>query len=561
MSRLSPASLQYAVVQMDPLSMLEHYADEIANAAAMTLRPKKYLVYLNSAQDLPFPTSAWFRHKVDLVGTTRRQPEPDRGITSDMAIPIDPNCDRPQNRDPILTDPPFPFDNCYHWVDCSATIRIRRREGLYDDCAAVKLSAQQHLAMSKAFCEDYNCLDAFEGHQSVVDSSDRDEWTSTRCFTPSSEDSTLLDDIGDGGEQVADNIYEFDVFNLSRDDDAEFLPLVDLWFDLENHLKADSIPSPMDFFQEQEAMRAIIQDARRRNPDVRLPPRNGDLDLDSDLSDVDEDSASDQCSDDSLCEDEVAHAERMKGGAPTSLSARFAPSEQSFARVQLVVGEVVALTPVSCSLLVSISLASSSDPLLASGQNKKASPSSGCGGCQIEISCSQERRRRARSRRKEKCAINRKYQPGGGGAEPKPRKDLRAFTSKHRPSIAVAASAALQVNTAQDYVFAIFLRPRSKGAAHIETAFWALGAAVVPITAFPPDRIAEMKGQLKSAHALNVANGALGAMEVVLMSVDPSPPVVNVVMMGFGDGPSSIEEPGPDWKHWLLRRLSDVVVC
>ncbi|KAI9067489.1 hypothetical protein FKP32DRAFT_1563700 [Trametes sanguinea] len=185
-----------------------------------------------------------------------------------------------------------------------------------------------------------------------------------------------------------------------------------------------------------------------------------------------------------------------------------------------------------------------------------------CGGCQIEIYCSKECQKKAWSRHKEKCAINRKYQPDGGG-EPKPVKDLRAFTSKHRPSISVAAQAALQVlsdpKRAEQYVFAIFLRPRPKGAAHIETAFWAIGAAVVPFSAFPPDQVAEMKGQLKSARDLNVANGALGAMEVVLMCIDPN--VVNVVMMGFGDGPSPIEDPGPNWKHWLLHRLNAGLVC
>ncbi|KAL1937857.1 hypothetical protein VTO73DRAFT_12750 [Trametes versicolor] len=184
-----------------------------------------------------------------------------------------------------------------------------------------------------------------------------------------------------------------------------------------------------------------------------------------------------------------------------------------------------------------------------------------CGGCQIEIYCSKECQKKAWSRHKQKCAINRKYQPAGGG-EPKPMKDLRAFTSKHRPSISSAAQAALGVaknpQRAQEYVFAIFLRPRSNPT-RTETAFWALGAAIVPFSAFPPDQIAEMKGQLKSATDLNVANGSLGAMEVVLMCIDPN--VVNVVMMGFSDGPSPVEDPGAKWKHWLLHRLNEGMVC
>ncbi|KAI0653305.1 hypothetical protein C8Q70DRAFT_640144 [Cubamyces menziesii] len=185
-----------------------------------------------------------------------------------------------------------------------------------------------------------------------------------------------------------------------------------------------------------------------------------------------------------------------------------------------------------------------------------------CGACQIEIYCSKECQKKAWSRHKEKCAINRKYQPAGGG-EPKPMKDLRAFTSKHRPSISSAAAAALGVKKnpqrSEEYVFAIFLRPRRKGAARIETAFWALGAAVVPMRVFPPDQLAEMRTQHKSARDLNVANGSKGAMAVVLMCIDPN--VVNVVMMGFGDGPSPVESPGPKWKHWLLQRLNEGLVA
>ncbi|KAI0629515.1 hypothetical protein C8Q77DRAFT_291674 [Trametes polyzona] len=169
-----------------------------------------------------------------------------------------------------------------------------------------------------------------------------------------------------------------------------------------------------------------------------------------------------------------------------------------------------------------------------------------CGGCQIEIYCSKECQKKAWNRHKEKCALNRKYQPSGG-IEPKPMKDLRAFTSKHRPSISSAAQAALGVSEkpqrAQENVFVIFLRPRPSSS-RTETLFWALGAAVVPFSAFPSDQVAEMKGQLKSAHDLNVANGSLGAMEVVLMCIDPN--VVNVVMMGFSDGPSPVEDPGPN---------------
>ncbi|KAI0774888.1 hypothetical protein BD413DRAFT_655675, partial [Trametes elegans] len=106
---------------------------------------------------------------------------------------------------------------------------------------------------------------------------------------------------------------------------------------------------------------------------------------------------------------------------------------------------------------------------------------------------------------------------------------------------------------AQESLFAIFLHPRpGGGATQIETAFWALGAEVVPFSALRPEQVAGMQGQLRAAHELKVANGALGAMQVVLVCID----VVNGVMMGFSDPPSPIEYPGKRWKHWLLSMLN-----
>ncbi|KAI0752798.1 hypothetical protein C8Q80DRAFT_1267287 [Daedaleopsis nitida] len=184
-----------------------------------------------------------------------------------------------------------------------------------------------------------------------------------------------------------------------------------------------------------------------------------------------------------------------------------------------------------------------------------------CTGCSIEIYCSRECQKKAWSRHKEKCALNRKYQPDGGG-EPKPMKDLRAFTSKHRPTISEAAATALGVaedpKRAQEFVFVIFLRPRP-ASTHVETAFFAFGAVIVPFSAFTPDQEREMRGQLKNAHDLNVKNGSQGAMEVVLICLDPN--VVNVVMMGFSDDPSPVENPGENWKHWLLHRLNEGILC
>ena len=43
--RLPPAR-RFAVIRMDPIAMVEHLGDDVALRAAMAMRPKKYLVYL-----------------------------------------------------------------------------------------------------------------------------------------------------------------------------------------------------------------------------------------------------------------------------------------------------------------------------------------------------------------------------------------------------------------------------------------------------------------------------------------------------------------------------------
>ncbi|KAI0664038.1 hypothetical protein C8Q70DRAFT_905144 [Cubamyces menziesii] len=284
MKRLCPGSFQYAVIRMDPVAMVEHYHDPIATVEARALRPKKYLVYLDLSLDLPLPESAWFRFQISPIGTTLRPKEPARGIASDMVIPIYPNPARPQGRDPLKPETPFPFHNCYHWIENTTTVRIRRKDDLYDDVNAVKLGARQHLAMGRMFSDDYDRMEAAcevmyandpvwramhpresGGESDEDDRVDRSRRASHGPRTEASPDSRLSDDSGgersarpdsrchEAGSSVND-LLTMDVFNFAHDDDNQFLPLVDLWFELVTHLSEEDIPSPLEFYKERDAM-------------------------------------------------------------------------------------------------------------------------------------------------------------------------------------------------------------------------------------------------------------------------------------------------------------------
>ncbi|KAI0364942.1 hypothetical protein BV20DRAFT_973755 [Pilatotrama ljubarskyi] len=301
MKRLCPGSLQYAVICMDPVAMVEHLNDHVATAQARALCPKKYLVYLDNALDLSFPTSAWFRFQVSPIGTTLRPEDPARGVTSNMAIPIYPNEDHPAHRPPIRTQKPFPFRHCYHWVDNLTTVRIRRIPGLYDDAPAIKISSLQHIRMEKAFAEDCSRINAFvEARRAeAARKAEDDVWRlPPRSLSPASQDSRLSDELNDERDLYAprqarsrpekapsgprmntslEDLFRMDIFSLSHDPDTQFLPLVDLWFDLANHLSEDDIPSPLDFYEERKAIASIILDSRDRNLTSQASRRDGVL--------------------------------------------------------------------------------------------------------------------------------------------------------------------------------------------------------------------------------------------------------------------------------------------
>ena len=105
------------------------------------------------------------------------------------------------------------------------------------------------------------------------------------------------------------------------------------------------------------------------------------------------------------------------------------------------------------------------------------------------------------------------------------------------------------------FVFVIFLRPRPTSV-HIETAFFAFGAAVVPFSAFSADQESEMRGQLRMAHNQNLQMGISGSIGVIQVCSETD--VMSMTMVGFmTNGPSLVEG---NWKHWLLRRLNEGIV-
>ncbi|KAJ6454203.1 hypothetical protein C8R45DRAFT_1038349 [Mycena sanguinolenta] len=183
-----------------------------------------------------------------------------------------------------------------------------------------------------------------------------------------------------------------------------------------------------------------------------------------------------------------------------------------------------------------------------------------CGACEIDLYCSKECQRAAWKTHKPKCAINR------ANAKMMPKtaldtlKTLRAFTAKHRPTIAEAGIRALGVaadpSRAKRDPLVIQLRPRLDSP-RVETTFWVTAANVVPMSMFP--QVEEMQAQLKLASDTHKRSGMAGALFVMLMDIESG--TTNVAPVGFPKlAPELLDPSSATWEAWLTTRLNEGVV-
>ncbi|KAI9063910.1 hypothetical protein FKP32DRAFT_1570974, partial [Trametes sanguinea] len=141
----SPSPGTYVVLRLNPMEMVRQFdGDPVALAEAQAMRIKSHLVVLEMELALPIPNRPWYRFDVRSIAPCLRAEEPQKGLTSDMCIPIFPNSQHPNGRGPMHPEPEglFPYDNCYHWFQpVETTVRIRARPEKFDETNAVSVSA------------------------------------------------------------------------------------------------------------------------------------------------------------------------------------------------------------------------------------------------------------------------------------------------------------------------------------------------------------------------------------------------------------------------------------
>ncbi|KAI0076493.1 hypothetical protein K474DRAFT_1662849 [Panus rudis PR-1116 ss-1] len=183
-----------------------------------------------------------------------------------------------------------------------------------------------------------------------------------------------------------------------------------------------------------------------------------------------------------------------------------------------------------------------------------------CNACKIDIYCSKECQKASWPSHKEKCRLNRQELESGENVADMGAK-LRAFTSKHRPTIAQAGVRALElykdINRARTHILRIDLRSRP-GSRRPETLFYLVNAEVTPLSEFEPGMRANMESQLEVAREQNIrsGHGMIGALFVMLTSVETR--VSNIAPVGFDNSVRGLR-PG-NWREALTKLLNEGIV-
>lgn len=166
-------------------------------------------------------------------------------------------------------------------------------------------------------------------------------------------------------------------------------------------------------------------------------------------------------------------------------------------------------------------------PYLSSGRTNLVEPG--------RLGQSKACQRAAWKTHKTKCQLNartsRVEPPGPLEAE---KKMLRAFTSKHRPTLAECGVIALELGTnidnADTKCFMVCVRKR-RGARKSELAYTVVEAGAHPYSSLPPQMVEEMQIVRRETNRANLQQGLDGTFFVVLLDIESA--VQNNAPVGF----------------------------
>nr|VWO94968.1 Zn(2)-C6 fungal-type domain-containing protein [Ganoderma boninense] len=187
-----------------------------------------------------------------------------------------------------------------------------------------------------------------------------------------------------------------------------------------------------------------------------------------------------------------------------------------------------------------------------------------CSACKTELYCSQKCQREAWPSHKSKCNMNRladALRPDSVDVM----KRLRAFSSKHGPSLADGGFAAMNIfehpERATDSVFAVAMRPR-RDSTRPETGFYVYDAGVFKIAdlPYPPGELAKIREMIVTAGNTWKQRGAAGVFLVMMHNVEGC--MSNMVPFTYYEEaenhlPKEMQE---NWKPYMLHMMNEGIV-
>ncbi|KDQ49546.1 hypothetical protein JAAARDRAFT_42778 [Jaapia argillacea MUCL 33604] len=182
-----------------------------------------------------------------------------------------------------------------------------------------------------------------------------------------------------------------------------------------------------------------------------------------------------------------------------------------------------------------------------------------CGACGMAMYCSPECQKKAWPSHKVKCKLNQRSSTTVAYSDIKL---LRAFTAKHRPSLASYGLRALDLvldptRCLRD-VLLINLANRPDSA-RSETSFYALSAEIVPLEFFESNT-EEMRGQLVQLNEEQKKLGMTGSFFVVLRCDGGDKFISNIAPVTFERASLRGLRPGMPWKAELMRKLNEGII-
>lgn len=173
-----------------------------------------------------------------------------------MYVPIFPSTGaHPSGREPVQPNRPFPFPDCSHWVGTVQDIRVKK--GKYDVLTDKGHFLDGGLKMRTLnwLAEDFQrsrmtLYEASYDATSVVND-EEDEPDSSQCHSPIDYDNTDKMSFPVCSSEIASE-YSF------KSVDENLFPVVDAWFELEEHIAAEQMTSPLEFVKERAALLAYV---------------------------------------------------------------------------------------------------------------------------------------------------------------------------------------------------------------------------------------------------------------------------------------------------------------